>query len=361
MKKITFFLPAVSVLFLLNSCLKEDPLKKPYTGFTPVDISDGWIISSLASENIDSLALDQVYRDIYADDDIWMMKSLLVFRNGKLVAENYLKDDADRTEIDAIWSCTKQVNGIITGIAIHQGYIDNVEDPIEDYLTEQIQDHPDKSGITLQNLLMMKSGIDFSNDTQSDVFRQHKTDNSIDYVLGLDLFHEPGSFFNYNDGDPQLVSGIVQEATGKTLAEYGKEVLFDPLGFTNYKWEIYSDGVTLGAFGILTSPRELAKIAQCVLDSGRCNGQQIIPLDWWQEMLTPREHVENEINFGYYWWIIPSKEYYAMRGHGGQFAFIIPAKKLLVVITSLSQVDDDVNLTIEQIIDIIDRVAATAQ
>jgi CubicO group peptidase (beta-lactamase class C family) len=361
MKKIISLLPAVPIMFLLNSCLKEDPLKKPYIGFTPVDISDGWIISSLASEKIDSVALDQVYRDIYADDDIWMMKSLLVFRNGKLVAENYLKDDADRTKIDAIWSCTKQVNGIITGIAINQGYIENVEDPIGDYLTEPIQNHPDKSGITLQNLLMMKSGIDFSNDTQSDIFRQHKTDNSIDYVLGLDLFQEPGSFFNYNDGDPQLVSGIVQEATGKTLDEFGKEVLFDPLGFTNYKWELYSDGITLGAFGILTSPRELAKIAQCVLDSGRCNGQQVIPFDWWQEMLTPRESEDSDVNFGYYWWMIPSKGYYFMWGHGGQYAFIIPSRQLLVVITSLVQVDDDVNLSLEQIVDIIDRVAATAQ
>jgi CubicO group peptidase (beta-lactamase class C family) len=361
MKKISSLLPAVIILLLVNGCLKEDPLKKPYTGFVPVDIEDGWTISSLAAENIDSLALDQIYRDIYADDDIWMMKSLLVFRNGKLVAENYLKDDADRTNIDAIWSCTKQVNGIITGIAIHQGLIESVEDPIGDYLTEQIQKHPDKSGITLENLLMMKSGLDFDNADQSDVFRQHKTDNSIDYVLGLDLFHEPGSFFNYNDGDPQLVSGIVQEATGKTLDEYGKEVLFDPLGFTNYAWERYTDGITMGAFGILTSPRELAKIAQCVLDSGRCNDQQIIPFDWWQEMLTARESAGGDVYFGYYWWIIPSKDYYIMRGHGGQFAFIIPPKRLLVIITSLSQVDDDVNLTFEQIVDIIDRIAATAQ
>jgi CubicO group peptidase (beta-lactamase class C family) len=361
MKKIIFLLPAVLILLLLNDCLKEDPLKKPYTGFDPVEIGDGWIISSLAAEHIDSLALDQVYRDVYADDDIWMMKSLLVFRNGKLVAENYLKDDADRTDIDAIWSCTKQVNSIITGIAINQGYIESVEDSIGDYLTEQVSKHPDKSGITLENLLTMKSGLSFDNATQSDIFRQHKTDNSIDYVLGLDLFHEPGSFFNYNDGDPQLVSGIVQEATGKTLDEYGKEVLFDPLGITNYRWELYSDGITLGAFGILTSPRELAKIAQCVLDSGRCSGQQIIPLDWWQEMLTPREPEDSNVNFGYYWWMIPSKEYYFMWGHGGQYAFIIPARQLLVIITSLTQVDDDVNLSLEQIVDIIDRVAATAQ
>ncbi len=62
-----------------------------------MDIGDGWVLSNPSAENIDSLALDKIYKDIYADDDIWMTKSMLVFRNGKLVAESYLKDDIDRT------------------------------------------------------------------------------------------------------------------------------------------------------------------------------------------------------------------------------------------------------------------------
>ena len=362
MKKITILFSTVLMLLLITACLKEDAMNKLFTGFSPVNIGDGWVISTLAAESIDSLALDQVYRDVYADDQTWMMKSLLVFRNGKLVAESYLKDDADRTEIDAIWSCTKQVNSIITGIAINQGYIGSVEDPIGEYLPEYIVKHPDKAAITLEHLLTMKSGIAFDNATQSDIFRQHKTDNSIDYVLGLELNHEPGSFFNYQDGDPQVVSGIIQEATGKTLDEYGKEVLFDPLGITNYQWERYSDGVTMGAFGILTSPRELAKVAECVLDNGQWNNQQIIPLDWLQEMLSAKVSNANSSRaFGYYWWSIPSKGYYFMWGHGGQYAFIIPAKQLMVVITSLPQIDDDIGMTIEQIIDVVDRIAATAQ
>ena len=351
----------VFMLLLINACLKEDTMNKLFTGFNPVNIGDGWVISTLAAERIDSNALDQVYRDVYANDQSWMMKSLLVFRNGKLIAESYLKDDADRTKIDAIWSCTKQVNSIITGIAINQGYIKSVRDPIGIYLPDYIAKHPDKAAITLEHLLTMKSGIAFDNATQSDIFRQHKTDNSIDYVLGLSLNHEPGSFHNYQDGDPQVVSGIIQAATGKPLDEYGKEVLGDPLGITNYIWERYSDGVTLGAFGILTSPRELAKVAECVLDTGRWNNQQIIPIDWWQEMLSAKVTFDsNDVAFGYYWWSIPSKGYYFMWGHGGQYAFIIPTKRLVVVITSFTQVDDDVAMTLEQIIDIADRIAATA-
>jgi CubicO group peptidase (beta-lactamase class C family) len=361
MKKINMFLAAIFILAMMTGCLKEDDMKQPFTNFDPVNIGDGWTLSSPSSENIDSLALDKIYKDIYADDDFWMTKSLLVFRNGRLVAESYLKDDIDRTRIDAIWSCTKQVNGIITGIAIDEGYIGNVKDLASKYIPEYIAKYPDKASLTLENLLMMGSGVAFDNATQSDVFRKHLTDNSIDYVLGLKLNFQPGTGYNYNDGDPQVVSGIVQAATGKTLDEYGKEVLFDKLGITNYKWERYSDGVTLGGFGILTCPRELAKVAQCVLDSGRSNNQQVIPLDWWHEMLSPKvPDAGGDRSFGYFWWSIPTKHYWFMWGHGGQYAFIVPEKRLMVVITSLTQVDDDVNISIEEITALVDRIVLTA-
>lgn len=363
MKKISIFYLPVVLITLTTGCLKEDEMKQAFTGFDPVDIGDGWILSTPSAENIDSLALDKIYRDIYANDDYWMTKSLLVFRNGKLVAESYLKDDIDRTRIDAVWSCTKQVNSIITGIAIDQGFIGNVTDPVSDYLPEYIAKYPDKASLTLENLLMMGSGVAFDNATQSDVFRGHLTDNSLDYVLGLDLLFEPGTGYNYNDGDPQVVSGIVQAATGRTLDEYGKEVLFDPLGITNYEWVRYPDGITMGGFGILTCPRELAKIGQCVLDTGRYNGQQVIPADWWEEMLSVKvPDAGGDRSFGYFWWSVPSKGYWFMWGHGGQYVFIIPEKRLLVVITSLTQVDDDVNVSIEQIIaEILDPVVATVQ
>jgi CubicO group peptidase (beta-lactamase class C family) len=74
-------------------------------------------------------------------------------------------------------------------------------------------------------------------------------------------------------------------------------------------------------------------------------------------------HVPNahdELAFGYLWWSHPSKGIYFTWGHGGQFAFIIPAKNMLVVITGLPQVDDDVNLPVEYHIDLAERIAGTA-
>lgn len=336
-------------------------MKKTFTDITPLDISDGWMISDPVSEHMDGVALTDIYRDVYADDKTWAMKSLLVFRNGKLVAESYLKDEADRTVRDAIWSCTKQVNAIITGIALDRGYIHSIYDSVGRYLPEYIAKHPDKKEITIQHLLTMTSGIAYDNGTDSDVLRQHKTSNSLDYVLGIKMDYDPGEIFKYKDSDPQILSGIIQSATGKPLDEFGREVVFEPLGVTNYEWVRYSDGVTLGSFGILTTPRELAKIAQCVLDSGLHNGLQIMPKDWLKEMLAAKiPNAHNNAAFGYLWWSFPLDGYYFMWGHGGQYAFIVPAKRLLVISTSLSQVDDDVSLPVEYIADLVKRIAATA-
>jgi CubicO group peptidase (beta-lactamase class C family) len=359
MKKLLLFSGSLFMI-IFSSCLKEE-LNQSYKGNAPVNIGDNWVTSDPSSEHMNAEELDAIYRGVYADKEAWMIKSLLVFRNGKLVAESYMKDDADRTRIDAIWSCTKQVNSIITGIAINKGFIAGVQDPIEKYLPEYLTKYPDKKGITLENLLTMKSGIDFDNGDDSDILRQHKTDNSLDYILGISLTDQPGTRFKYKDSDPQLLSSIVQEATGKPLDEFGKEVLFDPLGITNYEWYRYSDGVTLGSWGILTTPRELARIAQCVLDSGMYNNHQIIPKDWLRDMLSPHvPNAHNDLSFGYLWWSQSSKGIYFTWGHGGQFAFIFPAKNMLVLITGLSQVDDDVNLPVEYHIDLAERIAATA-
>ena len=357
------FLPVIiaSVCMVLSSCLKEEDMKEPYRGFAPVDIEDGWVISDPSAENLDPVELDKIFRDFYSNDDNWMTKSLLVFRNGKLLAECYLKDEADRTAVDAIWSCTKQVNAIITGIAIDQGYIGSIDDPVELYLPEYTERHPDKKGITIEHLLTMKSGILFDNGKDDDLLKMHKVDNSIDYVLGFDLIDQPGEKYYYKDSDPHILSAIVQKATGKPMDEFGKEVLFDPLGITNYYWHRYHDDVTMGSWGILTTPRELAKVAQCVLDGGKHNDRQVIPSGWLQDMLSIQvPDVQRGFAFGYLWWILPSKGWYFCQGHGGQYAFIIPSKQMLVVITSYPNVDDDCSVPIEYHIGIAERIAAAA-
>jgi len=349
----------ILAMILSNGCLKEDELTITFNGYTPLNINDGWQVSNPGAESVDSLALVSIYKDLYTHDQSWTVKSMLVFRNGKIIAEGYLKDENDRFRYNAIWSCTKQVTAIAIGIALQEGYINSVDDPIDIYLHEELAGHQDKKDITIEQLLTMRSGIYFDNDKETDIYRKHVAKSSVEYVLGRDLTWDPGTHFQYNDGAPQLVSAIIQNSTGMTLEEYTDLKLFSKIGLKEYDWKSYSDGITLGAFGLMMPPRELAKVAQCVCDSGRWNNQQIIPKEWIDQMLAL--HVtdvidNNEIGFGYYWWLNKSKGFVFMWGHGGQYAITYPEKGLVIVITALEQLSGDFTFPLNDIISIADRI-----
>src|SRR5262249_21986 len=99
-----------------------------------------------------------------------------------------------------------------------------------------------------------------------------------------------------------------------------------------------------------------------VLDSGRHNGQQVIPLEWWHEMLTvSTPNADGDAAFGYLWWIIPDKGWYCMRGHGGQFVLLKPSKHLMIVGTSFTQTEDDFSFTFEMMTSLADKVDAASR
>lgn len=325
-----------------TSCLKEDPVNNKFSSFKPIKTSDGWDISSPSSEHIDSAILNCIVEDLYNDSNAWTLRSFLVIRNGKIVAETYFKSKQDRETQRAIWSCTKQVTSLLVGHAIDSGYIKSLNDPISDYLPE-IENYKDKAGIKIIDLLMMKSGINYDNGFESDVLRNRKVNSIANYVLGKKLKWQPGTHFQYNDGAPLLLSCIMQNATGMTLAEYAEKHLFSKINLNNYYWYNYIDGVTLGAFGLIMPPRELAKIAQCVCDGGFSDGTQIIPSSWIDEISqTKTESVIDDLGFSYLWWTYPKYNCLFMWGHGGQFAIIYPEKNLIVIFTGLEQADDNI-------------------
>jgi len=345
-------------IFLL-SCLKEDPLNKAFESFVPADIGDGLELSTPQAEGMDPDQLTRIYSDTYADENLWSIRSMLVFRNGHLVAESYFKDDMDVVNHHLIWSCTKQVMGILSGIALDQGLIASLDEPIASYLPSIAEDYPEKSGITIRHLITMLSGNDWNNDGvdgQTDKVLRQIPDNITDFALSRPMRTDPGEEFFYNDGDPQLMSAILQNVTGMPTDEWADEVFFSKIGVNNYNWVRYKDGTTLGGFGIETTPRELAKIALCVADSGRYNGEQVIPGDWVTEMTSVQVDLDADFDFGYYWWLDTVRGIHFSWGHGGQFAFIVPDQDLVVVFTSIPNTQGDYQIQADEALPIVDEI-----
>lgn len=100
----------------------------------------------------------------------------------------------------------------------------------------------------------MQSGIGYTNHglTGDDAqVLQQKPSNLLEFVFSRDLAHAPGTFFDYKDCDPQILSAVLEKVTGKPTKDWAEEVLFSKVGMTNWKWTTYKDGRTLGGIGIL--------------------------------------------------------------------------------------------------------------
>lgn len=352
-----YFIASISII--LTSCLKETPLKKPFSSYTPTPMSDGWQIKAPQQVQIDESELSEIYENIHSDNDLWQIRSLLIFRNNSLVAESYMKTDNDRTEKQAVWSCTKQVLAELVGIAIDKGLISSIDDSIGKYLSNEMQNHADKKNITIRNLLQMQSGIAYSNSGlsgQTANIQQQKPNDILEYILSLPMNAKPNEVFHYNDGNPQIIAAILENVTKKDLNEWATEEFFNKLNIQNLSWSKYKDGNTFGAFGILTTPRELAKFSQCALDSGKWNGNQIINPNWINEMKSVKVLDATPKPFGLFWWIDNERQIFYMDGHGGQFVFANPAKNLMVVMTSEPNTQDEFQLSLNKGLEIYDRI-----
>jgi CubicO group peptidase (beta-lactamase class C family) len=352
--------------FFLVSCLKDDPMKIPFQSYSPYSLDDGWGIAEPADVGIDGEALKEVYQFVHEDGNLWQIRSLLVFRNNKLVAESYMKNDDDRTTPRAIWSCTKQVIGILSGIAVDKGLI-STDKVLLDYLP-QVSKYHEKSMITIDNLLMMKSGIDYENDGYNGgdaILSREEPSSSLGYIFGFKIHAPQGTHYKYKNSDPHLMSAILQEAAGQTLRDWAQEVLFDKIGIKRLEWLVYKDGITMGGYGIKTTPRELGKIGQLILNEGKWENEQIVSTNWINEMISEKvpatETLNPDLAFGYLWWKDTKCNLSCMWGRGGQLVMINKEKKLIVVITSETNTSGDFDLSLYDALPIYDRINSNAK
>jgi CubicO group peptidase (beta-lactamase class C family) len=323
----------IVILLVFTSCLKDEPFKKEYAGYEPVAINDDWIISSPEEEEIDRSGLEQAFRLLHDDNRFWMARSLLVIRNGKLVAEAYPHDISDRDQFANIQSCTKSFTSIMTGIAIQNGVDLSINDKLYDIYPDLFDDDLIKREMTLKDALTMRTGLEFNNDVNTLQLYQTKK-NSTGFVLSFSRLHQPGTVMNYNDGSPHLVSKAIEVKSGMSEAEYARRNLFEPLNITDWQWESAKDGTTFGAFSLYLKPRDFAKVGLLLLQNGRWGDKQLIDTSY---LALATSHVLNSPTnspYGFYFWIDQRNQGYYAHGHGGQILLIVPGKNLVLLYTA---------------------------
>ncbi len=223
----------------------------------------------------------------------------------------------------------------LVGIAIDQGYIGSVNDPVLDYFPDRIiaQRDPRKEAVTLEHLLTMTSGL--AGDEGMAESR-----NWVQYMLNRPVVEEPGTKFQYNSGNIHLLSAIIQETSSTNTWSFAYKNLFKPLGIdlADMYWESDPNNIPSGGWGLWLRPGDLAKIGYLYMHEGTWDGQQLVPVDWVRVSTQPHIQVDEplepwDLQLGYCWWL-HQPGFYGAHGAGGQFIFIIPEQQMVVVFTS---------------------------
>jgi CubicO group peptidase (beta-lactamase class C family) len=276
-------------------------------------------------------------------------RGLVVLKNNKVVVEEYF-NTFWRESIEDIRSAGKGITALLLGIAIDKGLVKNTEQNVYDYFPAPKfipPPHDEHRTIKIKHLLAMSSGLHTDDDDSSAPGNTDKwltRDNWVNIAMGLPIIFIPGQKYVYNDVCPMLVGAIVEETSGKKLADFARENLFAPLGIKEYYWYTAPNGRTTPMGNLYLSTVDFAKIGQLVLSKGTWQGKQIVSSAWIREIAQSQFDISKvdpfASGYGYFWFKgkkeVSNKqyEYLYASGNGGNLLIVVPSQNLVVALTS---------------------------
>jgi CubicO group peptidase (beta-lactamase class C family) len=293
------------------------------------------------------------------------IQSIIIVRNGYLLFEEYLwnyqiyrnlvgeKEYPGGRKIVPQYSGTKSVISLLIGIALQEGFLDNISQTLYEFFADiwepSFTNSTLKKNITIEHLLTMNSGYSAHPYYPPDADTKFDAD-CISFILDeVPLGFTPGEAgeFTYSNEGVDLLSGIITNVTGKSTEEFAKEYLFTPLGFSEdeYYWLNDSKGIDYGGSGFECSPKGQARLGILALNNGNWNGTQIVEPNFFKNSTTTKnfDNEKNIFGYGYLWWIMNGSlnGYYAA-GAGGQNIYIIPEYNIIVGFNGAAMGDDGI-------------------
>jgi len=272
--------------------------------------------------------------------------SLLVVRHGYVVAEANVYPFTEDTP-QPIHSITKSIVATLVGIALDEGYIESLNQPVLSFFPKLKGLEPKKRAITIRHLLTMTSGLDWPEHERpysapdNVVSRMKAAEDPVRFVLERPTSANPGKEFNYNSGTWHVLMAILARATGMDPYMFAKEHLFSPLGISRVSWERDGSGLPWGGGGIRMRPRDLAKIGLLYLQRGFWEGKQVVSANWVDQATRAHVNTDEDYGYGYGWWVYPPKSsiprpiqrvFWASGGTSDRL-YVIPALDMALVLT----------------------------
>lgn len=273
--------------------------------------------------------------DRYLEDQ--RAAGIVVLHNGQVRFERYRMG----ADVDARWtsfSVAKSLTSTLVGAAIVDGHIESLDAPVTDYIPELAGGGYD--GVTVQQLLTMTSGVRWNEDytdPNSDVslFNQVTPEPGIDpvvtYMRNLPSEAEPGTRWQYNTGETNLIGVLVANATGIPLADYLSQQVWAPFGMAqDGEWIVNAGGNEIAGCCISATVRDYARFGLFVLGDGMIGEERVVPEGWFADATTRQADIGYPgRGYGYQWWTFDDGSF-AAQGIFGQGIFIDLARNLVI-------------------------------
>ncbi len=278
---------------------------------------------------------------------------LLVIKNDRIVHERYMNGGTAESNFTS-WSVAKSFVSTLVGMALGDGLIQSLDDPISDYVPELKGSGYD--GVPIRHVLQMSSGIDFDeiygsrvSDIQQFFWKVFIFGQRADEVMSQYQSGGPsGEVHHYISIDTQALGMLVTRVYNQPLADLLSERIWQPLGMeADAFWSIdedSADGMEIAFCCINARLRDFAKLGRLYLQQGVWDGLQLLPIGWVEEATTPGgPHLEPGASpynygprgYGYQWWVPKDhdREYFAS-GIWGQFIYVSEPDNLIIARTS---------------------------
>ena len=279
---------------------------------------------------------------------------LLILKGDTILAERYQYGRTAEQRM-ASFSMAKTIVAMLVGIALSEGSIQSIDDRAEKYVAA-LNGTP-YGETPLRHLLQMSSGVRFSevysgSDDVATLVRlslQGESDGGAATVMPFRTRDRPpGERFSYASGDTQVLGLVLRAATGRPLAEYLSEKIWQPMGAeADASWSIDQGGHEAAYIGVNATVRDYARLGLLLANDGALDGRQIIPAAWVRAATTPSAkqfqpgQTGSLFGYGYQTWILPGKErQFVLRGLRGQNVFVDPKSKLVLVHTAAGSVGE---------------------
>lgn len=288
-----------------------------------IEIEQPFPRSTPEEQGVSSSYIAELVKELRGCEDAHMHQ-LMILKNGHVIYEGGFSPYPT-----GVWHVTysmcKSIVNMAVGLLVDDGKLsltDHLTDIIE---CESLIGRVRMKDITIRDMLMMSTGVAFNE------VGAITGDNWIKGYYDSKVKFEPGSQFDYNSMNTFMLSAVITKITGKTMFEYLKPHLFEPLGITQIFWETNPKGITKGGWGMFIRQEDAAKLGQLYLQKGLWNGRRIISEEWIKESTSLQIQPEHDDGYGYHIWMDTRPGSFTYNGMLGQNVHVYPDIDTVVV------------------------------